>query len=170
MARKTPDWLRGRRDACEERFSFLIAEFGYRRSLRRSHWGGFQLGYLGSGAGVLVEWYPRDGLMVWLLPLGTGEVPASWGGPGGPKGFDLGLVAAVEGSELEVRDEEVYSASDEALSALAGQLRSSGQRMLRGDYAQVPVIKELIRARAEALREGQPYVTPGGRPEDRPAV
>jgi hypothetical protein len=69
MARKTPDWLRGRRDACEERFSFLIAEFGYRRSLRRFHWGGFQLGYLGSGAGVLVEWYPRDGLMVWLLPL-----------------------------------------------------------------------------------------------------
>jgi hypothetical protein len=132
MARKTPDWLRGRRDACEERFSFLIAEFGHRRSLRRFHWGGFQLGYLGSGAGVLVEWYPRDGLMVWLLPLG--------------------------------------SASDEALSALAGQLRSSGQRMLRGDYAQVPVIKELIRARAEALREGQPYVTPGGRPEDRPAV
>lgn len=43
MARQTLDWLRGRRDACEERFSFLIAELGYRRSLRRFHWGGFQL-------------------------------------------------------------------------------------------------------------------------------
>lgn len=35
MTRKTPEWLRGRRDTCEERFSFLIAEFGYRRFLRR---------------------------------------------------------------------------------------------------------------------------------------
>ena len=80
MTRKTPEWLRGRRDTCEERFSFLIAEFGYRRSLRRFRWGGFQLGYLGRGAGVLVEWFPRDGVMVWLLPLDPGDVPANWGG------------------------------------------------------------------------------------------
>jgi len=63
MTRKTPDWLRDRREFCEEQFSFLAGEFGYRRSLRRFRWGGFQLGYLGPGAGVLVERYPRDGVM-----------------------------------------------------------------------------------------------------------
>ena len=168
MTRKTPEWLRGRRDTCEERFSFLTAEFGYRRSLRRFRGGGFQLGYLGPGAGVLVEWYPRDGVMVWLLPLSPGEVPVSWGGPAGPKGFDLGFAAAAAGSQLEVRDEDVYSATDGALTALAGELRSSGQRMLRGDYAQVPAIKDLIRTRAEALHKGRLYPSPGGRPEDRP--
>jgi len=130
--------------------------------------GGFQHGYLGPGAGVLVEWYPRDGVMVWLLPLSPGEVPVSWGGPTGPKGFELGFVAAAAGSQLDVRDEDVYSATDEALTALAGELRSSGQSMLRGDYAQVPAIKDLIRTRAEVLHKGQLYPLPGGRPEDRP--
>jgi hypothetical protein len=161
MTRKTPGWLRGRRDACEERLSFLIAEFGYRRSLRRFRWGGFQLGYLGPGAGALVEWYPRDGVIVWLLPLSPGEVPANWGGAGGPKGFDLGFVAVAAGSQLEVREEDMYGATDEALTALASALRSSGQRMLRGDYAQVPVIEDLIRARAEALRKGHLSSSPG---------
>jgi len=146
---KTSEWLRGRRDACEERFSFLIAEFGYRRSLRRFKWGGFQLGYLGPGAGVLVEWYPRDGVMVWLLPLNSGEVPANWGDLGGPRGFDLGLVAVVAGSHPELRDKNLNSATEEALAALADQLRVSGQNMLRGDYAEVPAIEDLIRARAE---------------------
>jgi hypothetical protein len=85
MRRETPDWLRGRPDACEERFSFPIAEFGYRGPLRRFEWGGFQLGYPRPGAGVLVEWYLRDGLTVWLLPLAPGEVPAS-GWPTGRMG------------------------------------------------------------------------------------
>jgi hypothetical protein len=147
MTRKTPDWLRGRRDLCEERFSFLIAEFGYRRSLRRFRWGGFQLGYLGPGAGVLVEWHQRDGVMVWLLPLDPGEVPAD-GGRSGRRGFDLGFVAAAAGSRLEISGWDVQSPADDVISALAGQLRSSGQDMLRGDYWQVPAIKELIRARA----------------------
>ena len=154
MTRKTPDWLRGRRDCCEERFSFLIPEFGYRRSLRRFRWSGFQLGYLGPGAGVLVEWYPRDGVMVWLLPLSPGEVPANWGGPGGRRGFDLGFVVASAGSRLEVSDWDMQSPADEVIAALARQLRSSGQDMLRGDFSQVPAIKELIRARAERLRNG----------------
>jgi hypothetical protein len=55
MTRKTPDWLRDRREFCEEQFSFLTGEFGYHRASRRFRWGGFQLGYLGPGAGVLVE-------------------------------------------------------------------------------------------------------------------
>jgi hypothetical protein len=156
MTRKTPDWLRGRRDACEERFSFLIREFGYRRSLRRFRWGGFQLGYLGPGAGVLVEWYPRDGVMVWLLPLDPGEIPANWGGPGGPRRFDLGFVAAAAGGRLGASDWDLYGAADEVITALAGQLRSSGQNMLRGDYSQVPQVEDLIRARAERLHKGRP--------------
>src|SRR5215472_19113890 len=95
---KTSEWLRGRRDACEERFSFLIAEFGYRRSLRRFRWGGFELGYLGPGAGVLVQWYPKDEVMVELLPLSPGEVPASWDLLGGPRWINLCFVAAAAGS------------------------------------------------------------------------
>lgn len=139
---------------CEERFSFLIAEFGYRRALRRFRWGGFQPGYLGPGAGMLVEWYPRDGLLVWLLPLDPREVPANWGRPGGPSGFDLGFVAAVAGSRLENGGWDMQSPADEVITALAGQLRSTGQDMLRGDFSQVPAINELIRARAARLLDG----------------
>ena len=109
MAKKTSAWLRGRRDLCEERFSFLVSQFGYRRSSRRFRWGGFQLGYLGPGSGVLIEWYPRDGMMVRLVPLNPGEVPPNWGTPGGPRGFELGLVAAAAGSCLEVSDQDMQT-------------------------------------------------------------
>jgi hypothetical protein len=151
MTRKTPDWLRGRREFCEERFSFLVEEFGYHRSVRRFEQGGFQLGYLGPGAGVLVEWYPRDGLMVWLLPMNPGEVPAGWGCPGGPRGFDLGLVAAAAGGGPENGDWDTQGPADEAIAVLAGRLRSRGQSMLRGDYSQVPAIRDLIKAQASDL-------------------
>lgn len=154
MTSKTPEGLRERRDYCEEQFSFLIGEFGYRRHLRRFRWGGFQLGYLGPGAGVLIEWYPRDGVMVWLLPLSPGEVPAHWGGLGRPRGFDLGFVAAVADSQMDAADWELQVPADDVITALAGRLRSSGQDLLRGDYSQVPVITDLIRARAERLRQG----------------
>jgi hypothetical protein len=149
MTRKTPGWLRDRREFCEEQFSFLTGEFGYRRSLRRFRWSGFQLGYRGPGASVLVEWYPRDGVMAWLLPMNPGEIPANWGGPGAPRGFDLGLVAAAAGHRLDVNDRDTYGLTDEAVTALAGQLRSSGQDMLRGDYSQIPAIRDMIRTQAE---------------------
>jgi hypothetical protein len=77
MTAKESDWLRGRRDYCEAAFSFLITEFGYRRSVRRFRWHGFEIGYLGPGAGVRVEWYPRDEVMVWLLLPDAGEVPVA---------------------------------------------------------------------------------------------
>jgi hypothetical protein len=149
MTRKTPQWLRERREFCEERFSFLTGEFGYRRSLRRFRWGGFQLGYLGPGAGVQVEWYPRDGMMVWMLPMNPGEIPDNWGGPGAPKGFDLGLVAAAEGRCPDIPDRDSYGFTDEAVTSLAGRLRSHGQHMLRGDYSRVPAIIDLISTQAE---------------------
>jgi hypothetical protein len=132
MTRKTPSWLHSRREFYEERFSFLVREFGYRRRLRRFRWGGFQLGHLGPGAGVLVEWYPRDGVMVWLLPLKPGETPASWGSPGGPRGLELAW------SSLSRAD--------------GRKLRFSGQKMLRGDYSQVAAMKDLIRVRTERPR------------------
>ena len=77
-----------------------------------------------------------------------GEVPAGWGDDG-PRGFDLGLVAAAAGGRLEVSGRDMLSPADEMLTALADQLRGSGQDMLRGDYSQVPAIRDLIRARAE---------------------
>ncbi len=127
MTRKTPDWLRERREFCEERFSFLIGEFSYHRSLRRFQWGGFQLGYLGPGAGVLVEWYPRDGVMVWLLPMNPGEIPANWGDPGGPRGFDLGLVAVAADGRLENGDWDTHSPADRACyGAITLRSRPSG--------------------------------------------
>jgi hypothetical protein len=152
MTKKTSDWLRGRRDSCEQQFTFLIDEFGYRRSLRRFRWGGFQVGYVGPGVCVLVEWFPRDEVTVWLLPLAPGEVPADWGGSGGPRGVELGVVAAAAGIQLTVSDRDLTSPADEMMVALAGQLRSSGQDMLRGDYSQVPAIRAWIRARAEHSR------------------
>jgi hypothetical protein len=161
MTRRTPDWLRARRDFCEDRFSFLIGEFGYRRSLRRFRWGGFQLGYLGPGACVLVEWYQRDGVMVWLLPQSRGEVTTSWGAPGGLRGFDLGFVAAAARGRLEVSTMPPASPTDEVIAQLAGQLRVDGQDMLRGDYSRMPTVDHLISAQAERLRKGRPHPSPG---------
>jgi hypothetical protein len=156
MTRKTSDWLRDRREFCEERFSFLTQDYGYRRSLRRFRSGGFQLGYLGPGAGVLVEWYPRDGLMVWLLPMDPGETPVNWGGPGTPRGFDLGLVAAAADRQLDVNDRDTYALTEDAVTALAGQLRSCAQDMLRADYSRVPAISDMVRTRASPAPQGSP--------------
>jgi hypothetical protein len=151
---KASEWLRGRRAVCEGAFSFLMEDFGYRRSLRRFQSGphGFQIGYLGPGAGVLVEWNQRDGMMVWLLPLSPGEVPVNWGGPGGPRGFDLGFFVLLADEEPQVSGSDMHSPTDDDIAALAGQLRSRGQDMLRGDYSVVPAIQDLITARAERLR------------------
>jgi len=66
----------------------------------------------------------------------------------------LGLVAAVAaGGRLDVNDRDTYALSNEAVSALAGQLRSSGQNMLRGDYSRVPAISDMVRTRAERLKQ-----------------
>jgi hypothetical protein len=73
MARAT-EWVRGRRDFCEAAFSFLIGDFGYRRRLRRFQYGGFRLGYLGPGAGVLAEWMPRDPVTARLLTHGRSRM------------------------------------------------------------------------------------------------
>jgi hypothetical protein len=151
---KASEWLRGRRDSCEAAFSFLIADFGYRRSLRRFlDGGGFQIGYLGPGAGVLVEWMPRDPVTVWLLPLSPGEVPANWGKPGGHRGYDLGFLGLLAGEEPQVSDWDMYSPTDDVITALSRQLRSNGQGMLRGDYSLVPAIHALMRHRAERLQK-----------------
>jgi hypothetical protein len=153
---KASQWLSRRRDFCEAAFSFLIEDFGYRRSLRRFTWGGFQVGYLGPGAGVLVEWYPRDGMMVWLLPLSPGEVPVNWGGPGGRRGFELGFFVLLADEEAQVCDGDMNSPTDDAIAVLAAQLRSNGRDMLRGDYSAVPAIQDLITLRAERLRNRLP--------------
>jgi hypothetical protein len=128
---KASEWLRGRRDYCEAAFSFLIEDFGYRRSLRRFRYAGFQIGYLGPGAGVLVEWVPRDTVMVWLLPLRPGEVPANWGGLGGPRGYDMGFLVPPAGEEPRTGGWEMYSPTDEVITAMADKLRTYGQGMLR---------------------------------------
>jgi len=150
MARAS-EWLRGRRDFCEAAFSFLIADFGYRRCLRRFTDGGFQIGYLGPGAGVLAEWLPRDTVTAWLLPLSPGEVPANWGSPGGPRGYDLGLLVLLAGEGTQVSDRSMYTPTDDVITAVAHQLRSKGQGMLRGDYSVVPAVQDLIRSRAGHL-------------------
>lgn len=149
---KASEWLSGRRDYCEAAFSFLIGDFGYRCSMRQFLYGGFQVGYLGPGAGVLVEWIPRDAVTVWLLPLAPGEVPANWGGPGGPRGYDLGLLAHLAGDEPQASDWDMYTPTDDAITALAHQLRTNGQGMLRGDYSVVAAAQDLI-ARAERLQK-----------------
>jgi hypothetical protein len=151
MARAS-EWLRGRRDACEAAFSFLIGDFGYRRSLRRFQYGGFQLGYLGPGAGVLAEWMPRDTVTVRLLPLSPGEVPAGWGVPGGSGGYDLGFLVLLAGEALQGGGWDVYSPTDDAITGLARHLRFHGQGMLRGDYSLVPAVQELITSRAAQIK------------------
>ena len=151
MVARTPEWLYGRRDFCEVAFSSLIGDFGYRRCLRRFRDGGFQIGYLGPGAGVLVEWMPRDPVTVLLL-LKPGEVPASWGSSHGPRGFDLGFLVLLAGEKRQVGNCEMYSPADDVITGLATQLRSYGRGMLRGDYSVVPAVQGLITSLAGAAR------------------
>jgi hypothetical protein len=119
------------RAICERAFSFLGTDFGYRKVRGRFQRSGFDLGYRGPGLGVLVEWYPRDPLTVWLVRLEDGSLP--------PRDrvtdvdtplhyFDLGDVEIIKtDSELSMRDGSTgdirISGTDDALEYMESIVR-----------------------------------------------
>lgn len=159
----TTDQLRQARAICERAFSFLVTDFGYRKVRGRFQWGGFELGYRGPGVGVLVEWYPRDPLTVWLVRLEDGKFP--------PRDavvsvgtrlhyFDLGDLEVLKTGHRVADERQLYAVPAEATARMvADSLRRCGADLLRGDLSDIPQLEGRIRARAaaaEALRRTQP--------------
>jgi len=151
----TSDEVRGAGAACQRAFAFLVTEFGYRQDRLVFRSSGFELRYVGPGLGVLVEWYPRDPLTVWLVRLVDGDFPA--------RGvtirhdtelhhFDLGDVEAISGRPREAEGLELYELPGEAnANLLAESLRTSGADFLRGDLTRLPLLDRRVKDRARAL-------------------
>lgn len=153
-------WLRGRRDFCEDAFSFLIADFGYRRCRRRFLHGGFQIGYRGPGADVSAEWFPRDTMTVWLLPPSRRPLADGWGGDAWPGGFELETAAIVAGEPPGTTGSRMYNPTDEVIAELAARLRSLRAGLLSGDYSTAPAVRDWLRERAERSGSASPSDQP----------
>jgi hypothetical protein len=150
----TTDQLREARATCERAFSFLVTDFGYRKVRGRFQWGGFELGYRGPGVGVLVEWYPRDPLTVWLVTLTGDQFP--------PRDavlsegtqlhyFDLGDLEIIKAGHRVTDERQLYATPTEATArVVADSLRQYGADLLRGDLGDIPQLEGRIRARAAA--------------------
>lgn len=150
----TSDQLREARAACERAFSFLVSEFGYRRVRSRFRWSGFELAYQGQVLGVLVEWYPRDPLTVWLVRLEDGAFPprAVAADPGGPLHyFDLGDVEIIKTGHRVVDERQLYGLPTEATAGmLSDSLRLHASQLLEGQLGEIPRLERRIRDRIAA--------------------
>jgi hypothetical protein len=150
----TTDQLREARAICERKFSFLVTEFGYRKVRGRFQWGGFELGYRGPGPGVLVEWYPRDPLTVWLVRLEDDRFPPRdvvVGDDTQLHYFDLGDLEIIKAGHRVADERQLYGIPTEATARIvADSLRQYGSDLLRGDLGDIPELEARIRARAAA--------------------
>jgi len=150
----TTDEVREARNTCEREFALLVDEFGYSRCRRRFKWGGFELACCGSAVGVLIEWYPRDSLTVWLVRLVDGKLPPPREYEGiGPdrvlRYFDLGDVEAVRGQVVSLtRDQRMRVPGEEVIGLRANSLRRCARDLLKGDLRMVPILEQRIKDRA----------------------
>jgi hypothetical protein len=150
----TSDALREARAACERAFSFLVSDFDYRKVRGRFRWGGFELGYCGQVLGVLVEWYPRDPLTVWLVILEDGDFPprdvvVAGGGP--LRYFDLGDVEIIKTGRRAVDERQLYGLPTERTAGvLSDSLRQYASELLRGELGEIPRLERRIRDRVAA--------------------
>jgi len=151
----TSDCVRQARTACELAFAFLVAEFGFRRDRARYENSGFLLRYRGSGTGVLVDWYPRDPLTVWLVRLVDGDFPArtmTVHPNSRMHYFDLGDVEEISGQPPAVPEDQLYALPDETTAQLVAEsLRRCAGDLLRGDLTRIPLLEQRVRQRARDL-------------------
>ena len=63
------------------------------------------------------------------------------------------MLALLAGVEPQASGWDMCSPTDDAITALAHQLRADGQGMPRGDYSLVPAAQDLITSRAEGLHK-----------------
>jgi hypothetical protein len=155
----TSDYVREARAACNRAFAFLVTEFGYREPCRGFQWSGFWLRYPGPVMGVLVAWYPRDPLTVWLVRLADGDFP--------PRTvtihhdtplhyFDLGDLEVISGHHRELTEHQLYAVpTEETARSMADSLRKCGADLLRGDLTRLPLLEQRIRDRARAAAIAQ---------------
>jgi hypothetical protein len=147
-------WLRERRDDCESAFGFLVDGFGYEVRRRRFRNGGFEIGYTGAGVGVLVDWFPRDPMSVWLVRTPDGVLPPR-GEQTGLDYFDLEDFEAIAGKAGASIPVDLYTPSEANALHLAGRLRACGPDLLVGGAADpFPALEQRVRARAEEFVHG----------------
>lgn len=159
----TSDRLREARAACERAFSFLVTDYGYRRVRARYQWSGFELGYQGPLLGVLVEWYPRDPLTVWLVRLEDGQFPPREAvtATGPIRYFDLGDVEVIKTGHRVVDESQLYGIpTDSTARTVADSLHEYGSELLRGDLDDIPRLEQRIRDRIAAAAAG--HLRPAG--------
>ncbi|MDG4822019.1 hypothetical protein O7635_09145 [Asanoa sp. WMMD1127] len=147
----------------EATFEFLESELGFTRDGQRRANGGFEVRYAKDDVGVLVDWYPRDPLTVWLVRLVDGGFP--------PKGkteiradstlhyFDLGDLETVAGCP-ETDQRSLNAPSAENARVLASSLRTCGESLLSGDTRQFDELQEHVKRRAREVtisHYGQEY-------------
>lgn len=140
--------------SCEEAFSYLVSEYGYRIARASSTDRGFQVDFQGDGVGVRVSYQFQDLLAVYVCLLDGPNFPGSPGEirPGSRLAqFSLGDIEAVAGREVN-RDEaeEFATPTVETLERYSGRLRAAASEFLAGDMSMVPKLRNRILRRAEA--------------------
>jgi hypothetical protein len=136
-------FLSGSTAACERAFAFLVAEYGFERTdtVFANH--GFAIRYRGTALGVVVDWYPRDPLTVWLVRLADGRFPDPAGAP--RCYFELGELLEARGEKRVARQGLDLPRAESARWA-ADRLRRCGDGLLRGgDLAELSALEEKVR-------------------------
>jgi hypothetical protein len=151
----TSDALREAAATCERAFAFLVDEFGYRLGDRHFGSGGFALRYHGPVLGVLVDWYPRDPLTVWLVRLVDGRFPDRPVTiyPDTPLHyFELGDIEAASGYRRRIPELDLYRMpNQQTAGALADSVRECATDLLRGDLDRIPLLEQRIRERTRQI-------------------
>jgi hypothetical protein len=150
LTSQTPDPLA----SVEPEFEFLVTDFGFAVRDAQRERGGFDLRYSKGSLGVLVNWYPRDPLTVWLVRLRDGAFP--------PRGqdvmradstlyyFDLGHLENFADCE-RVSQAGLYTPSAPSARLLASSLRVCGERILTGDIRQLDALQDYVKERARQV-------------------
>jgi hypothetical protein len=135
-------------------FEFLVTDFGFTARNAERKRGGFELPYTKDDLGVLINWYPRDPLAVWLVRLVDGVFP--------PRGqttiradsvlsyFDLGHLEALTDCERTPQT-ALYAPTMESAQLLARSLRTCGESILMGDIRQLDALQNYVKERAREV-------------------
>jgi hypothetical protein len=138
----------------EAAFQFLVTDFGFARHDSRREHKGFEVCFAKGDLGVLVDWYPRDPLTVWLVSLVDESFP--------PRGqaviradstlhyFDLAHLEALVGGDMTDQG-RLYRPSSENAQLLARTLRTRGTSLLSGDTGQFDALQIYAKERARDL-------------------
>lgn len=127
-------------------FEFLVTDFGFiAGGLRREH-GGFELRYQKNGVGVLIDWYPRDPLTMWLVRLVDDTFPPRrWQRIRADSAlyyFDLGHLVTFSGEVVGWRGSE--DPSPEIAALMARALVEHGRPLLEGDVGLFDILHEYV--------------------------